>query len=166
LCSFYYLPSFPVAYPAHPEANPVHPVAYPSGPEAYGVRSTSVVDPNPDPDPPDPHVFGPPGFGTISQRDGSGSGSFYHQAIKVKNLDSYCFVTSFLLFIFENDVHVPSDPSPDLDPLVRGMDPLIQIRFWIHPKMSWIRNTAFYYLPSFPVAFPSHPILQPILFTL
>ncbi len=25
-----------------------------------------------------------------------------------KNLDSYCFVTSFLLFIFENDVNVPS----------------------------------------------------------
>ena len=28
----------------------------------------------------------------------------------------------------------------DPDPLVRGMDP--QIRIWIHPKMSWIRNTA------------------------
>ncbi len=25
-----------------------------------------------------------------------------------KNLDSFCFVTSFRLFIFENDVHVPS----------------------------------------------------------
>ncbi len=25
-----------------------------------------------------------------------------------KNLDSYCFVTSFGLFIFENDVNVPS----------------------------------------------------------
>jgi hypothetical protein len=39
-----------------------------------------------DPDPPDPHVFGPPGYGSgcISQRYGSGfdsgSGSFYHQA--------------------------------------------------------------------------------------
>jgi hypothetical protein len=29
----------------------------------------------------------------------------------------------------------------DPDPLVRGMDPRIRIR--IHPKMSWIRNTAF-----------------------
>jgi hypothetical protein len=31
---------------------------------------------------PDPRVFGPPGsgFGSISQRFGSGSGSFYHQA--------------------------------------------------------------------------------------
>ncbi len=36
----------------------------------------------PDPDPPDPHVFGPPGSGSefTSQRFGSGSGSFYHQA--------------------------------------------------------------------------------------
>jgi hypothetical protein len=36
------------------------------------------------------------------------------------------------------------DPDPDLipdpDPLVRGMDP--RIRFRIHPRMSWIRNTA------------------------
>jgi hypothetical protein len=30
--------------------------------------------------------------------------------------------------------------DPDPDPLVRGMDPRIRIR--IHPKMSWIRNTA------------------------
>jgi hypothetical protein len=31
---------------------------------------------------PDPHVFGPPGSGSASQRYGSGSGSgfFYHQA--------------------------------------------------------------------------------------
>ncbi len=29
----------------------------------------------PDPDPPDPHVFGPPGYGSTSQRYGSGSGS-------------------------------------------------------------------------------------------
>ncbi len=31
-----------------------------------------------DPDPPDPHVFGPPKSGSTSQRYGSGSGSFYH----------------------------------------------------------------------------------------
>jgi hypothetical protein len=31
------------------------------------------------------------------------------------------------------------DPNPDLDPLVRDMDPRIRIR--IHTKMSWIRNT-------------------------
>jgi hypothetical protein len=29
---------------------------------------------------PDPHVFGPPGFGSISQGYGSGSGRLYHQA--------------------------------------------------------------------------------------
>jgi len=28
------------------------------------------------------------------------------------------------------------------DEIVRGMDPRIQIRIRIHPKMSWIRNTA------------------------
>jgi hypothetical protein len=54
---------------------------------------------------PDPHVFGPPGSGSISQRCGSGSGSFHHPSIikqnSKKNLDSYCFVTSLGLFIFE-----------------------------------------------------------------
>jgi hypothetical protein len=42
---------------------------------------TSVADPDLNPDL-DPHVFGPPGSGSISQRNrsGSGSGSFYHQA--------------------------------------------------------------------------------------
>ncbi len=44
---------------------------------------TSVVDLDPNPD---PHVFGPPGSGTTSQRYGSGtgsctgSGSFFHRA--------------------------------------------------------------------------------------
>jgi hypothetical protein len=33
------------------------------------------------------------------------------------------------------------DPALDPDPLDRGMDPRIQI----HPKMSWIRNTGFFY---------------------
>ncbi len=53
---------------------------------------SSVADPypNPDPYPPDPHVFGPPGFGSgsVSQRygsgSGSGSGSFNHQAKKIR----------------------------------------------------------------------------------
>jgi len=31
---------------------------------------------DPDPDPQDPHVFGPPGSRSISQRYGSGTGSF------------------------------------------------------------------------------------------
>ncbi len=41
-------------------------------------------DPNQDPDPPDSHVFGPPGSRSTSQGYGSGSGSFYHQAKIVK----------------------------------------------------------------------------------
>ena len=54
---------------------------------------TSVADP----DPSDPYVFGPPGSGSISQR--YGSGSFNHLSkISKKNLDSCCFVTSFLAF--------------------------------------------------------------------
>ncbi len=43
----------------------------------YASRETSVGDPEPDPD---PHVFEPPGSGTISEsseRYGSGSGSFF-----------------------------------------------------------------------------------------
>ncbi len=35
-----------------------------------------------------------------------------------------------------------ADQDPDLDPLVRGMDPRIRIR--IHTKMSWIRNTGYW----------------------
>jgi hypothetical protein len=36
-----------------------------------------------------------------------------------------------------------SDPDPNPDPLVRGMDPRIQIRIRIHAKMSRIRNTGY-----------------------
>jgi len=36
----------------------------------------SVGDPELDLDSQDPHVFGPPGSGSISRRYGSGSGSF------------------------------------------------------------------------------------------
>jgi hypothetical protein len=50
----------------------------------------------------------------------------------------------------KNDVNVPSkskkqknlNPNPDPDSLVRGTDARIQIRIWIHTKMSWIRNTV------------------------
>ncbi len=48
------------------------------------------------------YVFESPGSGSISQRYGSGSGSFDHQAnIVRKNIDSYCVVTSLRLFIFK-----------------------------------------------------------------
>jgi hypothetical protein len=55
----------------------------------------SVADPDPVPDLLDPHVFAPPRSGSVSISQRYGSGSFYHKAKKVKNLDSYCFVTSF-----------------------------------------------------------------------
>jgi hypothetical protein len=42
---------------------------------------TSVADPDPDPD---PRVFGPPGYGSISQRYGSGSGYFFLKAKVVR----------------------------------------------------------------------------------
>jgi hypothetical protein len=44
------------------------------------ILPSSVADPDPNPDPPDPRVFWPPGSRSISQRYGSGygSGSFYH----------------------------------------------------------------------------------------
>jgi hypothetical protein len=67
-------------------------------------------------------------------------------------------VTLFEFLFLKNDVNVASkshkqkvkdenrririqdpDPDPNPDPLVRGMD----LRIRIHPKMSWIRNTAF-----------------------
>ncbi len=35
------------------------------------------------------------------------------------------------------------DPALDPDPLVRGMDPRMRIR--TRPKMSWIRNTGFFF---------------------
>ncbi len=41
--------------------------------------STSVANSDPNPDP-DPLVFGAPGSGSLSQRYGSGSGTFYHHA--------------------------------------------------------------------------------------
>ena len=56
------------------------------GPARVSQRDTCPKISVADPDPPDPHVVGPPGSGSefISQRygsgSGSGSGSFYHHA--------------------------------------------------------------------------------------
>jgi len=36
--------------------------------------------------------------------------------ISKKNLDSYCFVTSFLILIYENAVHVPSRSNKQKKP--------------------------------------------------
>ncbi len=48
---------------------------------SLGTVQTSVADP----DPPDPHVFGPPGSGSGSIRQRYGSGSFYYYAKIVRN---------------------------------------------------------------------------------
>jgi hypothetical protein len=73
---------------------------------------SSVPDPdsNSDPDPPDPHVFGPPGSGSrfTSQRYGSGSGSFYHQAKIVRKTLIPTVLLLLLDFLsLKNDVNVP-----------------------------------------------------------
>ncbi len=118
------------------------------------IVTNSVADPDPNPDPPDPQVF----WGSWIRIRILLSLSKYNK----KNLDFYCLATSFWLFIFENDVKVPSksnkqdnfffyfvfswhlegqwwklkhpDPHQNPDPSVRGIDPRIRIR--IHIKMS------------------------------
>ncbi len=68
-----------------------------------------------DPDPPDLHVFGPPGSGSISQRygsessSGSGSGSFYDQAKIVRKILISTVLWPLLGFLsLKNNVKVPS----------------------------------------------------------
>ncbi len=57
-----------------------------------------------DPDPPDPHVFGPPGSGSgsTSQRYGSSCKN------SKKNLDSYYLAIFFDFLSLKHDVNVPS----------------------------------------------------------
>jgi hypothetical protein len=65
------------------------------------------------PDPTDPHVFGPPGFGSTSQ--GMDPNLIFLSSSKnsKKNLDPYSFVTSFGLFIFSIiQWHGSADPDP------------------------------------------------------
>ncbi len=120
---------------------------------------------------PDPHVFGPHGSGSISQRYGSGSGSFYQQAkIVRKTLIPTVFWLRLDFLSLKNDVNVPSKSNKqenffknlffvgilkvydensririqDPDPDLNP-DPLVRgmdPRIRIHTKMSWIRNTA------------------------
>jgi hypothetical protein len=65
-----------------------------------------------------------------------------------KNLDSYCFVTSFWHFIFENDVNVPSKViSKKLVKkivfvgVLKVNDENSRIRFRIHKSEAWIRGS-------------------------
>ena len=74
---------------------------------------TSVPDPNLDP--PDPHVFWPPRSASTSQRYPDPALDPAPARILLspsknskKNIDSYCFVTSLWLYSLKNDVNVPS----------------------------------------------------------
>ncbi len=59
--------------------------------------------------PSDPYVFGPPGSGSISQRYGSRSRSFYHQAkIARKTLIPTVWWLLFDFLSLKNDVNVPA----------------------------------------------------------
>jgi hypothetical protein len=68
----------------------------------FGSTPGSVPDPNP----PDPHVFGPPGSGSRSMSQRYGSGFFYHHA-KIES-DSFYFVILFDFLSLKNYVNVPS----------------------------------------------------------
>jgi hypothetical protein len=59
----------------------------------------NIINSVPNPDPPDPHVFGP--SGSISQRYGSGSGSFYQLAKIVRKTLIPTVFDFFWTFIFE-----------------------------------------------------------------
>ncbi len=87
---------------------------------------------------PDPHVFWPPrsGSGSISQRYGSGSksGSFYHQAKIIRKTLIPTALTSFWLFIFQNDVNAPSKRNKQKTRI------RIRIRIRIHSE-AWIRGS-------------------------
>ncbi len=106
----------------------------------YCTFWSSVADS--DPNPPDPHVFGPPGSGSGSISQRYGSESFYHYA----NIVRKTFISTVFWLLFDflslsgsiSQRHGSADLDPD--PLVRGMDPRIRIR--IHTKMSWVRNTV------------------------
>ena len=61
---------------------------------------------------------------------------YLQKVISRKNCAKNLFFAGILKV---NDENSRKDPDPD--PLVRGMD--LRIRIRIHPKISWIRNTAF-----------------------
>ncbi len=97
----------PTLPPPPPSSSPSSPFSsLPLVPEEVSLEfftpCSSVADPNPDP--PDPHVFGPPGSGstTASQRYGSGSGScsgsFYHHAKIVRKTWIPTILWLFLTF--------------------------------------------------------------------
>jgi hypothetical protein len=67
---------------------------------------------------------------------------YLQKVISRKNCVKNLFFAGILKVNDENSRFRIQDPDPD--PLVRSMDPRIRIRIRIHPKMSWIRNIAFW----------------------
>ncbi len=63
------------------------------------MGSVPGPDPNLDPDPPDPHVFGPP-------RSGSEVWIRIRILLSALNLFTYCFVTLLVFLSLKNDVNV------------------------------------------------------------
>ncbi len=75
--------------------------------------------------------------GFISQRSGSGSGSFYHQAkIVRKTLMPTVLWLLYDYLSLKIDVNVPSKSNQQKN--LEKKNPQI----WIRTKISWIRNTA------------------------
>ncbi len=111
-------------------------------------RGTSVQDP--DPDPPDQHVFGPPGsgFGSISQRYGSGSGSFYHRAKIVRKTliptILWLFLTFYLWKMYLQKVISRKNKNKNLFfvGILRVYDENSRIRIRIHLSEAWIRGSG------------------------
>ncbi len=126
-----------------------------------------TLDLDPDLDPPDPHVFGPPGSGSglINQR--YGSGSFYHQAKIVRKpliptvlwhlfdffvFEKWCkclqkvisrktFLTKFASgFGSTSQSHGSADPDPD--PHQNVMDPQHWFIYWHDPSPSSWRDST------------------------
>jgi len=99
------------------------------------------------------YIFVSPGSGSgsIRQRHGSGSRSFYHQAKIVRKTLIVLFLTSFGLFIF--DLNVPSNGKKQKKFFlvsffvgvfkVNDENSRIQIRIRIHWSEAWIRGSSF-----------------------
>jgi hypothetical protein len=132
---------------------------------AFTMQKSMVVTSVPDPDPPDPHVFGPPGSGSTSQR--YRSGSFYHNAKIVRKTfipttlrlflifyltksniqKKLCYKISFLLASWRSMTKITGSGSisqrhgsedPDPDPPQNVMDPehwLLLVRFEITNRL-------------------------------
>jgi hypothetical protein len=100
---------------------------------------------------PDPYVFGPPGssFGSEIYLYGPGSGSFYQQAKKRRNLDFYCFFlhksmkTYFLLAFWWSLMKRAGYGAGSVSQMYGSKDPDPHPDTYVY-KMSRIRNTVFF----------------------